>query len=142
MKRFIACICIILVSLVLVSPSFARIVQLKSMPTDNNNNPAAAGSLSDIYYMAAATTGSPQEVTITNTQECKAFLVQVHLGAGAYGTAVPFNYARTDGGAYIEVPAEGLVVAMGIQGQDTGTSNSLGWVKAAVGYKIAVMLLY
>lgn len=133
---------LLIAALIFCGYAYARVTSLSSLPKDHNGTAASAASLNTVYYMDDATDGSPQEVTITTTQECKSVLIQVHPGAGGYGAGVAFNYATSDGGDYIEVPATGLVRSIGIQGQDSATSNSLGWVTAAAGNKIAVLIMY
>lgn len=148
MKKF-TLFAVLAVSLLFSANAIARVTLLKSMPRDNNNHPAAAGTETKVFYndsdgdgTANDTTGLWQEVFLPTGAECKSVLIQVHSGTDTDyegDTLVGFLFSHETAGDFIIVPAAGFVRSIGVI---AAGSTSLGFVKAAAGAKIAVVILY
>ena len=124
------------ITLSLVSTSFAG--NLSLVPLDKSNNIAASGSAITTWWDATTTDGNMNEVLLPSGTECKAVLLQVVSSTTTVYDPIAFHYSSTgtaDTG-WILAPESGIIINVG------KVSGSLGFVRAASGYKVAILVLY
>jgi len=132
----------IFLSLILIIPflfagvSFAK--TLKIMPVDHNGKVAASGSEAKSWWDDDDTDGTFNEIELPAGTECKSVLIQVISSvATTYTNDIGFHFSST-GSATQDWTTHvgGLIIDVG---KDSG---SLGYVRAAAGNKVAILVLY
>lgn len=106
--------------------------------------PVATGSAIKTFWMASATNGDWQAVSLPAGTECKAVLIQVHDGtdtgydpdAGNVGFLFSSEAAGTGWSRY---GVDGLSLSIGKVQADGGV---IGYIKATADKKVAVTILF
>ncbi len=118
---------------------------------DGQIKPYSVGQYTKVYWNDHNSDGTPddtdgnwQKVVLPSGEKCKTVLIQVTSGSTTVydpSTAnAGFLYSHESGGNHVVVDIIGIVISIGKQVSDGSTV--LGWVKAATGQKLAIMLLY
>jgi len=111
---------------------------LSPIPTDTYDKIAASGSAIKTWWDSTTTDGDMHEVLLPSGTECKAVLLQVVNSTATNYDPISFHYSSTGGAAadWVVAPESGIIINIG------KTTGSLGFVRAATGYKVAILVLY
>jgi len=113
-------------------------------PINENRFPVATGSRCKTFWMTDATDGNWQPVSLPASTECKSVAIQVNDGVATDYVVANDNFgflfsSEADGTGFSRYGGEGVCLSLGKIYAD---SPIIGYIKAAAGNKVAVIILY
>ncbi len=110
---------------------------LSVIPTDVDGNIAASGDVMVTFWDDDTTDGSFNEIELPSGVQCKSVLIQVVSSTDTnFDVDTGFHYSTTGNATKDWTTHTGIVIDVG------KTHGSLGYVRAAAGAKVAVLVLY